>query len=57
MQGGERFILVPNPEITLKVKRPWQPESGAANHIESLGRKHRQIYFGAQFGFASLFGA
>lgn len=41
MQGGERFILVPNPEIKFKVKRPWQLESGAANHIEFLGRKHR----------------
>lgn len=57
MQCGERFILVPNPEIKFKVKKPWQPEHGAANHSEFLGRKHKQIYFGVQFAFASLCGA
>lgn len=57
MQCGERFILVPDPEIKFKVKKPWQPESGAANHIESLGRMHEQIYFNAQSAFASLCGA
>lgn len=57
MQRGERFILVPNPEIKFKVKKPWQPERGQLITLSSLGRKHRQIYFGAQFAFAFLCGA